>query len=266
MTSELQIVQAQERDLSDVLAVLDDAATWLQERGIDQWPASFSRDATWRTDRIRAYITQGLTYLVRDQHGAAVATFTLTAGADPQFAHGWPDGPDTGGYVFRMAVRRSAAGGKVGSRILDWAGREVGRWGRKWLRVDVHRRNPKLQRYYERHGFVKVAEVTAPDLSAPGRIRGSGALMQRPAEIGELDVTNRFDSHGTAAALVEAAMMVIQLRSDPPPPVEDPWNTALEQAARSLETEASRIKQAGGRRQEAGNDGKATPMDSKNAP
>ncbi|MDM4721340.1 GNAT family N-acetyltransferase [Micromonospora sp. WMMA1363] len=246
MISDLQITQAQDHDLPDVLAVLDDAAGWLQGQGIDQWPTSFSRDATWRTDRIRAYIRQGLTYLVKDQDGTVLATFTLTAGADPQFAHGWPDGPDAGGYVFRMAVHRSVAGRKIGSQILDWAGREVGKWGRKWLRVDIHRHNPELQRYYERHGFVKVAEVTAPDLSTPGRIRGSGTLMQRPAEIGEVDVTNRYDSHGTAAALIEAATMIMQLRNNPPPPVDNPWNTALEQAARLLETEASRIKQAGG--------------------
>ncbi|EEP71784.1 acetyltransferase [Micromonospora sp. ATCC 39149] len=246
MTSDLHVEPAHEEELSIVLSILDDAAEWLHRQGIDQWPASFSRDATWRTDRIRAYIRQGCTYLVREPGGTAVATFTLTPGADPQFAHGWPDGPDVGGYVFRMAVRRSAAGQDLGSRILDWAGREVWRWGRKWLRVDVHRHNPELQAYYEGLGFTRVAEVIAPDLSTPGRIRGSGTLMQRPAEPGEEAVADQYDPHGTAGALIEAANMITQLRSDPPPLVEDPWNTALEQAARLLETEAIRIKQACG--------------------
>lgn len=246
MISDLRVELAHEEDLPDVLAILDDAAEWLKRQGIDQWPTSFSRDATWRTDRIKAYVRQGCTYLVREPGGNAVATFTLSPGADPQFAHGWPDGPDSGGYVFRMAVRRAVAGQNIGSRILDWAGREVGKWGRRWLRVDVHRHNPALQAYYERLGFSRVAEVTAPDLSIPGRIRGSGTLMQRPAETGEEVVSDQYDPHGTAGALIEAANMITQLRSDSPPTVEDPWNTALEQAARLLETEAIRIKQAGG--------------------
>ena len=56
----------------------------------------------------------------------------------------------------------------------------------------------------------------------------------------------RYDPEGTAAAWVEAAGMILDMRTAEPPKVEDPWNTALEQAARSLETQASRIKQASG--------------------
>jgi ribosomal protein S18 acetylase RimI-like enzyme len=178
--SELSIKVAGSDELSTVLEILDDAAAWLGEQGIDQWPLSFSEDSTWRTDRIRAYIEDGRTYLVRAASGP-VATFTLTRTADPQFAHGWPDGPDVGGYIFRMAVRRRAAGQNIGTKILDWAGVEVASWGRLWLRLDVHRHNKNLQAYYEKRGFVVVAEVTAPDLTTAGRTRGSGTLMQRPA-------------------------------------------------------------------------------------
>lgn len=246
MTSELSIAPAHEDDLPEILSILDDAAAWLRQRGIEQWPASFGQDATWRIDRIRAYVRQGYTYLVKDRSGTPVATFTLTPGADPEYAHGWPDGPDTGGYLFRMAVRRSAAGQRIGARIVDWASREVGRWGRKWLRVDVHRRNPELQAYYQNLGFCKVAEIASPDPSTPGRIRGSGALMQRLVDLGEEGMADRYDPQGTAAALIEAANTIMQLCTDSPPPVEDPWNTALQQAARMLETEAIRIKQSRG--------------------
>lgn len=202
--SSISIAVARSDELPTVLEILDDAATWLHARGIDQWPRSFTSDATWRTDRIRAYVDHGATYLVK-AHGAVVATFTLTRGADPQFAHGWPDGPDSGAYLFRMAVRRSAAGQDIGTSILKWATGEAARWGRQWLRVDVHRYNAELQSYYEKRGFVKVAEVTAPDLSTPGRTRGSGTLMQRPTAEGEAAMATRWDPEGTAAAWLEAA-------------------------------------------------------------
>jgi GNAT superfamily N-acetyltransferase len=247
MMPELSIEQARPGDLPVVLDILDDAAAWLRDQSIDQWPDSFSRDSTWRIDRIRSYIEHGCTYLAKTGDGEAIATFTLSRAADPQFAYGWPGGPGRAGYIFRMAVRRTASGNGVGAAILDWAAGEVARWGRLWLRLDVHRYNKDLQRYYEGLGFVKVAEVTAPDLSEPGRTRGSGALMQRPTGIEETDMDKeKWDPDGTAAVWLEAANLVAAMRLERPPVSEDAWNAALEQAARQLERHALEIKQENG--------------------
>lgn len=234
-------------ELQAVLSLLDDAAAWLRKRGIDQWPASFSGDATWRTERIRSYIEHGQTYLARDKSsGRAIGTFTLSSAADPQFAHGWPDGPEDAGYLFRMAVSRSAAGQDLGSYLLDWAGREVGRWGKRWLRIDVHRHNQRLQEYYRRHGFDKVAEVTAPDLTIPGRTRGSGTLMQREVPKSQREMAENYDKDGTAAIWVEASNYVRGMQLDDPPRSATAWNDALEQAARALDRIASEVKQRNG--------------------
>ncbi|WP_143230362.1 GNAT family N-acetyltransferase [Actinosynnema sp. ALI-1.44] len=250
MTSNVSISRALPEDLDTVLDILDDAAKWLQERGIEQWPSSFSQDATWRTQRIRSYIEHGLTYLVRlGEASGPVATFTLSKAADPQFAHGWPDGPESGGYIFRIAVLRHAAGQDLGGVILDWAADEVARWGKLWLRIDVHRRNPRLHQYYERHGFQKVAEVTAPDLSVPGRTRGSGTLMQRPTRLtgkGSAMNVSSYDPDGTAALWLEASNLVASMKLENPPISDDAWNVALDQAARMLERHALEIKQANG--------------------
>ncbi len=248
MTREsVRIERARPEELGDVVKILDDAAGWLRDQGIEQWPDSFSEDATWRMDRIRSYVECGLTYLVKDESGLSLATFTLSSAADPQFAHGWPDSPDLGGYVFRMAVLRSAAGRDLGNVMLDYAGAQVGRWGKPWLRIDVHRHNRKLQEYYERRGFVKVAEVTAPDLSIPGRIRGSGTLMQRPSVEGVQPMASAdYDPDGTAAIWLEASNAVRKLKLTEPPSDSNAWNTALDQAARVLERHALEIRQANG--------------------
>ncbi|GGS61335.1 GNAT family N-acetyltransferase [Actinokineospora fastidiosa] len=177
----LTVRPARSDELPAVLSLLDEAAAWLQARGINQWPSSFTKDATWRMERIKSYVDRGLTFLAFDTSGEAIGTFTLTEQADPEFAHGWPDGTENALYLFRMAVTRSANGSNAGGRILDWAAREAGRRGKKWLRIDIHRLNPALRDYYERRGFVRVGEVLAPDPTVPGRIRGSGTLMQRPA-------------------------------------------------------------------------------------
>jgi GNAT superfamily N-acetyltransferase len=187
MTPTIAIEQAKPDELPTVLALLDEAATWLREQGIEQWPERFSGLENWRTERLRKYAADGEIYLLRDR-GEPVATMTFTLNADPDYVHGWPDGPDAGAYVHRMAVRRSNAGHDLGTVMLDWAGAQTAAGGRPWLRLDCSRTNHKLRAYYENRGFRCVAEIIA-DIDPAGTThpsgdtyrRGSGALYQRPA-------------------------------------------------------------------------------------
>jgi hypothetical protein len=62
--------RADPHEVGDVLAVLDEAATWLAEQGVRQWPARFER--AW----IEPAVLAGNTWLAVD--GAhAIATVTL---------------------------------------------------------------------------------------------------------------------------------------------------------------------------------------------
>jgi GNAT superfamily N-acetyltransferase len=182
----LSIDQASSGELPKVLELLDDAAQWLIRRGITQWPARFTGADDWRINRIRDYIDNGHTWLVRSDH-TPVATFTLSS-ADPDYADGWPDGPDTGLYIYRMAVTRSHAGRDIGGHILNWASARGAALGYRWLRLDCHRNNHALQRYYKAHGFQRVATLirTINDPVSGDTnnryTRASGALFQRPAD------------------------------------------------------------------------------------
>lgn len=177
---------ARPADLPIVLELLDEAAAWLQAQGIRQWPQRFSDVSDWRSSRIADYVESGKTWLVYDD-ATAIATFTLSPDADPDYADGWPDGPNQGLYIFRMAVRRQSAGHDLGGRILDWSGARALSQGKRWLRLDCHRENTKLQAYYETRGFNRVNTLirTIDDGPTPGTgqryTRGSGALYQRPA-------------------------------------------------------------------------------------
>ena len=181
----LSVDQASPDELPLVLELLDDAAQWLSQRGIHQWPARFTNAEGWRIERIRAYTDNGHTWLARI-NATAVATFTLS-GADPDYVDGWPDGPETGLYIYRMAVRRGFAGHDIGGRILDWSSARAAVLGYRWLRLDCHRDNYDLQSYYKAHGFERVGtlvRVIDDPVSgdANGRyVRASGALFQRPA-------------------------------------------------------------------------------------
>ena len=179
--------QASAEDLPVVFALLNDAAEWLASRGIDQWPARFERDGEWRAERIEKYVADGYVYIASDDRGY-VATITLSPHADPDFAHGWPDGPGDALYVYRMATMRRAAGRNLGARLLDWADRPR-RQRRPLLapprrpppqpRTSVLLRTPRL--HPRRHGHPPP--------------RGSGALYQRPACLQQAAPTNAGTSH-----------------------------------------------------------------------
>lgn len=180
----LHFTQASHGDADTVLAILDEAAEWLQHNGIKQWPARFSGPDDWRSTRITSYLDAGQTWLV-ETAGTAIGTVTL-AGPDPDYVHGWPSAPEDGLYVYRMAVRRAYAGIGIGARMLDWASARAAATGKTWLRFDCHRHNPALQRYYEQQGFERVGTIVAtidPGAQPTGTTytRGSGALYQRPA-------------------------------------------------------------------------------------
>jgi GNAT superfamily N-acetyltransferase len=126
--------------LFDVLAVLDEAAAWLDERGVAQWPPRF------KPEWVVGALSRGETWLVL-LDGDLAGTVTL------EWADGlWDDVPGAAGYVHRMAVRRSAAG--VGKHVLDWAAAAVRRNGRDLLRLDCVASNTRLRSYYEAAGFV----------------------------------------------------------------------------------------------------------------
>jgi ribosomal protein S18 acetylase RimI-like enzyme len=245
----LTIDQASSDELDDVLGILDEAAAWLRDQGITQWPARFTGAGDWRTSRIEHYVSSGQTWLVR-AGGVPVATFSLTDTADPDYAEGWPDGPDSALYIFRMAVRREWAGHDLGAKVLDWASARALAAGQTWLRLDCHRHNRRLQLYYEHRGFVRVATLvkTICDNGEP-YTRGSGALYQRPAgavHLPDLEatVTDRYDPTGEAAIWDRAAQLVAKMALDTGP--EDRWNVALSQASRALENEARAVRQGTG--------------------
>jgi ribosomal protein S18 acetylase RimI-like enzyme len=104
-----------------------------------------------------------------------IATVTLRDEADPDF---WlpRDQPSAGLYLSHLAVDRAFAGLGVGAGVLDQAERVASRRGKRWLRLDAWKTNPRLHGYYRRQGFQPVRTAEAPG-------RGSGALFQRAVAV-----------------------------------------------------------------------------------
>jgi GNAT superfamily N-acetyltransferase len=151
----VEITLAVSADIDDVLDVLNEAARWLASRGINQWRVDgFTREL------IAGDISRGEVYVAKRDRRAA-GTFTLQSSGELF----WPGAAEEAGYIHRIAVRRDARG--LGTELLKFAERITAEMDRKLLRLDCFAGNAALCSYYERAGFVRVADVEVDGLDDP---------------------------------------------------------------------------------------------------
>jgi GNAT superfamily N-acetyltransferase len=136
-------------ELDDVLAVLDDAAAWLQAIGVTgQWPASFSGEPAW-VERFRDWAGDGRLFIACDDAGAVVGCFRMMLSD----RHIWGDDNGSNLYLHSLAVRRAVASAGIGAAMLTWACDYAARAGVAELRLDCWAGNDRLVRYYTDAGF-----------------------------------------------------------------------------------------------------------------
>jgi GNAT superfamily N-acetyltransferase len=155
-----RFVAAGPDEIDDVLRVLDEAAAWLQGKGIEQWPSRFEPSL------VEGAIGRGETWLV-ELDGLIAATVTVDW-ADAA----WGGVPGNAAYLHRMAVRRRSAG--LGAFILAWAAEVAGQHGRDALRLDCVASNRRLRAYYEAAGFAFRGDAVVA--GAPGQRLDDGPV------------------------------------------------------------------------------------------
>jgi GNAT superfamily N-acetyltransferase len=97
-------------------------------------------------------IAAGEALLVGEQQ--PIATVVVT-GEDAEL---WGLDTAPAHYLSRLAVARRASGADLGYRIIDWVAGQAAECGRHYVRLATASDNPALRRYYERAGFVHVAD------------------------------------------------------------------------------------------------------------
>jgi GNAT superfamily N-acetyltransferase len=143
----MRVWRAGPGDIDAVLAVLADAARWLSERGVEQWPDRFP--AEW----VVPAVERGETWLA-EADGRVFGTLVVQW-EDPIF---WAGFPRDAGYLHRLAVRRAARG--QGGALVRWAEQHAAGHGKAFLRLDCVSWNQPLRAYYERAGYEHVGDVT----------------------------------------------------------------------------------------------------------
>jgi len=135
-------------DFEAVFAILEEAATWLQTRGIPQW-SFFLTDPG--KDFVRNRIITAETYLVFDSANSPIATFTLQWKDEEIWGQRGLDGK--AGYVHGLAVARRTAGKGLGRILLNEASNLIAKNSRLLMRLDCMANNEPLCNIYRCAGF-----------------------------------------------------------------------------------------------------------------
>ncbi|MER7077211.1 Acetyltransferase (GNAT) family protein [Saccharopolyspora kobensis] len=161
LSGDLLIRPARPGEQDVVLDLLAEAAAWLRDRGIAQWPKRFPAAS------VRAQIAAGEALLVEDAARRPVATAVVSEDE----VELWGSEVAPAYYISRLAVARCASGAGLGYRIIEWVSGKAAERGWPYVRLSTASNNPVLRRYYEGAGFEHVAD--------PPHARWPTSLYQR---------------------------------------------------------------------------------------
>jgi len=126
--------------------LLEDAARWMHDRGIDQWRPGAMRAQRSAFDAAQA---RG-EIVVAEQSGRMAGGAILRKEPDPI----WADMPVEGAlYLSKLVVARDAVGGQLGARMLADVEKIARERGAMWVRLDCVASNEPLARYYQTLGY-----------------------------------------------------------------------------------------------------------------
>jgi predicted N-acetyltransferase YhbS len=194
MDTPYHIRRAVPDDKSAVIALIREAADWLQTtKHTDQWARPWP-DRAARDARIIKGIKDGLTWMVTDGETLAGTVTCREHGSDTLWTPAELREPAV--YVSRLIVRRDHARRGIGAALIDWAGLHgTEEWDARWIRVDVWTTNDGLHEYYKRQGFDHLRTVEFEnEWTYP-----SGALFQKPTTEIDHFLARRFMEVDSAA-------------------------------------------------------------------
>jgi len=144
----LTIRPGDEADGPTVVALFDEAVTWLVERGhTGQWGATPFAERPGVRERVQGFRIGGGLYIAeRDK----VPVGVLVVGPAPDYA---PPAPVRDLYVMLLLTARQPAGQGIGGLLINKAIELGYERGAEILRVDCWAHAPGLVRWYEKQGF-----------------------------------------------------------------------------------------------------------------
>ena len=152
---DLALRQAGEGDKSLVLHIKQDAASWLESKGIHQWAGILMAPGE---DMVYKRVHEGEVYLAFK--GAQVVGTISILWEDP-ISWGEKGLDGNAGYMHGIAILRQYAGKGVGRDIIRWATDFIRSKG-KTVRLDCMAENPRINEFYRQLDFKNVGFKELP--------------------------------------------------------------------------------------------------------
>jgi GNAT superfamily N-acetyltransferase len=139
----ISVEQAQKGDAAAIAGILQEAALWLEKKGVPLWSAD-----RLTFEKIVPEVENGMFWLAKvDGNVAGCIRFQET---DEEY---WGDVPHAdSAFIHRLAVKREFAGKGIAQKLIEWAEEKAASEGKTYLRLDCADR-PNLRLIYESYGF-----------------------------------------------------------------------------------------------------------------
>lgn len=151
---EYKVRKAMAGDTAAVIQLLQDAARWLDEKGISQW--EYLRNGG-DTTEIKQGILAGTTYVV-EHNGKLAATMNLSDVQNEWDIELWDERKDHSFYIHRLAVAQTYRKQQVGRKLLDWVDQNIQLENGR-IRLDCVADNLALNQFYQRAGYTLMDSV-----------------------------------------------------------------------------------------------------------
>ena len=145
----LEVAVAQSGELAQYVDLLEEAGSWLWQRGIRQWEPGSHRA---QRPRLARDIERGAVRLVRIGTRLAAGVI-LDWQRSTQRSTVWNGFEGEAGYLYKLVVARACAGRGVGAALLRHCEDETRLEGRPFVRLDCWSGNARLRAYYENAGY-----------------------------------------------------------------------------------------------------------------
>lgn len=144
----MEILRARIEDFEPIFGLLLANATWLHERGIEQWPVDWMEG---QREEIRIAVEIGR-FFVALHEGHAVAVVELRD--EPEAL--WSYDRVNSLYIHKLAVDRRFSGKGIGRQLLNRIQLLAQERGYTYMRLDCVANNSWLKNYYCASGFTPV--------------------------------------------------------------------------------------------------------------
>ncbi len=151
------MVQAKEKDIEKVLALLIATAKWFQSKGSTQWSGLLEGIDTHNT---KAAVNRGNIFVCKDDEEIAGMVMLRQTPSEWDCKLWELNESDLNEsiYLHRLAINREYANAELGKAMLNWCQNNIIFEGKERLRLDCIASNTFLNVFYQNSGFTYIGE------------------------------------------------------------------------------------------------------------